>query len=459
MARTPPPGIDPVPTPPIQRGDRATFSARVDAFITWLVNAVTQFGSVATNVYNNAVDAFNSATTASTAATTASGAAQSASDSAAIAAVSATGLTASSSTSLAIGLGTKVFTVPAGKAFVTGIRVSAVNPSNAGQYMSGTVASYSGTTLTVTVDIVGGSGTLNTWNISVTGQRGADGAMGPAGGVAGGSLTGALNEKYGTAISLNGSPNIWSVQGNLMGLTGPGQITGFPAAPQVGARRTLFIGEASTILPSADMQVYGGTTGVALQLSAGDYLDVTAQSATETRVTLRRRNGMAANQPAQTMTLLGTATVSSAVANIDFLNTFTADYDRYEIVVNNAISSAGNNALHMRVAKTGAVDASSSYLSGGSLTSAITISTADNNGIREFSGVIEALGVNADRSTIIRRGVQRRLDTTASLDMFNAFSYQGTGPLTGFRLYWSAGANFTAGTVRVYGIRNAAGVV
>lgn len=71
MAQTPPPGIDPVPTPPIQRGDPATFSDRVDAFIRWLVNAVTQFGAVASNVYNNAVDAFNSATSAANSATSA----------------------------------------------------------------------------------------------------------------------------------------------------------------------------------------------------------------------------------------------------------------------------------------------------------------------------------------------------------------------------------------------------
>lgn len=65
---TQPPNITPVPTPPIQRGDRATFSSRVDAFILWLVNAVTQFSVVATNVYNNAVEAFQSATSAASSA-------------------------------------------------------------------------------------------------------------------------------------------------------------------------------------------------------------------------------------------------------------------------------------------------------------------------------------------------------------------------------------------------------
>ena len=60
MAQTTPPTITGAPAVP-QRGDRATFSGRVDAFITWLSTAVAEFGAVATNVYNNAVDAYNSA--------------------------------------------------------------------------------------------------------------------------------------------------------------------------------------------------------------------------------------------------------------------------------------------------------------------------------------------------------------------------------------------------------------
>lgn len=70
-----PPNIDPVPQPPIQRGDRTTFSSRVDAFILWLVNAVTQFAALASNVYNNALEAVQAAVSASTSAQTAMSAA------------------------------------------------------------------------------------------------------------------------------------------------------------------------------------------------------------------------------------------------------------------------------------------------------------------------------------------------------------------------------------------------
>lgn len=71
MAQTQPPGIDPVPTPAIQRGDPNTFSDRLDAFIRWLINAVTQFTLVSQNVYANAADAFNSAVSAANSATSA----------------------------------------------------------------------------------------------------------------------------------------------------------------------------------------------------------------------------------------------------------------------------------------------------------------------------------------------------------------------------------------------------
>lgn len=61
---TQPPTITPAPNPPPQRGDRTTFSSRVDAFLMWMAAAVAQFQQVATNVYDNAVGAFQSAASA-----------------------------------------------------------------------------------------------------------------------------------------------------------------------------------------------------------------------------------------------------------------------------------------------------------------------------------------------------------------------------------------------------------
>lgn len=77
MSQTSPPTITGSPTVP-QRADRATFSGRVDAFVTWMAAAVSEFGAVAANVYANAVDAYNNAVAASASASTASSAAASA---------------------------------------------------------------------------------------------------------------------------------------------------------------------------------------------------------------------------------------------------------------------------------------------------------------------------------------------------------------------------------------------
>jgi hypothetical protein len=77
------------------------------------------------------------------------------------------GFTATSSSSLAIGTGSKTFTTQSGKGFAIGQRVRATNDADVAKYMVGTVTSYSGTTLIVSVDKVGGSGTLSAWTISI----------------------------------------------------------------------------------------------------------------------------------------------------------------------------------------------------------------------------------------------------------------------------------------------------
>jgi hypothetical protein len=93
----------------------------------------------------------------------------------------AEGLYATSATSLAIGTGSKVFTVEEGKAFRAGDYVlvtSDANPTVNG--MGGQVDSYSDTTLTITVPSGGtlGSGTYADWTIRISGPAGPQGASG-----------------------------------------------------------------------------------------------------------------------------------------------------------------------------------------------------------------------------------------------------------------------------------------
>jgi hypothetical protein len=64
MAVTSPPAMTPAPSPAPQRGDRTTFSDRVDAQVTWQTNKVAEDVALAANVFANATDAAASAATA-----------------------------------------------------------------------------------------------------------------------------------------------------------------------------------------------------------------------------------------------------------------------------------------------------------------------------------------------------------------------------------------------------------
>lgn len=84
-------------------------------------------------------------------------------------------LSATSTTSLAIGTGAKVFTIDSDKYFAAGQYVLAVDDGNSANTMFGTVTSYSGNTLTLDITVTTGSGTIADWTIYVAGARGATG--------------------------------------------------------------------------------------------------------------------------------------------------------------------------------------------------------------------------------------------------------------------------------------------
>lgn len=70
-----------------------------------------------------------------------------------------------SATSITIGTGAKVFSTPANLIFSSILRYRMYSLANPANFVSGT-ASYSGTTLTLTVDLVGGSGTFTDWQLA-----------------------------------------------------------------------------------------------------------------------------------------------------------------------------------------------------------------------------------------------------------------------------------------------------
>jgi hypothetical protein len=90
-----------------------------------------------------------------------------------------------SSTSTVLGTGSKTFTTNLSDtqtAFAVGQRVRvAYTPTPIINYMEGIITAFSGTSLTVLVDLFAGTGTYSAWNILTAGQQGVTGPTGAAG--------------------------------------------------------------------------------------------------------------------------------------------------------------------------------------------------------------------------------------------------------------------------------------
>lgn len=139
--------------------------------------SATTASTAATTATTQATTATTQATNAAASASSASTSATNAAASAALAATLAAGVLATSTSSVAIGTGAKSFTTQAGKQFQAGQFIKVVDSAVTTNYMWGTVTSYSGTSLVIDVTVTGGSGTIASWNISISGSRGVAGAV------------------------------------------------------------------------------------------------------------------------------------------------------------------------------------------------------------------------------------------------------------------------------------------
>jgi hypothetical protein len=160
------------------------------------------------------------------------------------------------------------------------------------------------------------------------------------------------------------------------------------------------------------------------------------------------------------MFLLATATVSSAVANIDFLNVFSSTYDNYIIEILGLVPQ-NNTALNLRLAKSGVVDTGANYYYAGP-------NVTGTNGTSfpiTSAAVTTSSGFGAVTTVEIRNAndaVRHKSMTTVGTFFDNtptantvdySCAYSFASAISGFRLYFGTG-NITAGTVRVYGIKN-----
>lgn len=135
--------LTPPPAAPSRSDVPATFITRADAFINWWSGTFTpEFNALLPEI---------------------------------VLAGSANNYGATSTTSLAIGTGSKSLTVQTDKAFQVGQFVQIANTATPANYMFGQVTAYNASTgaMTVLVSAVGGSGTFTAWTIGLAATGGA----------------------------------------------------------------------------------------------------------------------------------------------------------------------------------------------------------------------------------------------------------------------------------------------
>lgn len=207
--------IAPVPVPagpavPDSSNTEATFDAQWEAFNAWAKNDLQPgINALAVNVKANADDAATSASTATTQAglATTNGAAQvglattqagnaaassgTATTQAGISTAQAAAAAASAASAAAIAgafVGTsatswtpaiapgQVFTTQTGEQYTAGVFLMIVSAGTPGAWGFGQVTTYAGSTLTMDMQVIAGSGAHTDWNISLIGPRGPAGA-------------------------------------------------------------------------------------------------------------------------------------------------------------------------------------------------------------------------------------------------------------------------------------------
>jgi hypothetical protein len=95
------------------------------------------------------------------------------------------GYDATSSSTIEIGLGEHNITIGFGYAYVEGTRIRIISIASPTNYMEGTITLVDENTITFSCDHLTGSGTFNSWNITLTGNIGPTGPTGAASTVTG----------------------------------------------------------------------------------------------------------------------------------------------------------------------------------------------------------------------------------------------------------------------------------
>lgn len=249
-----------------------------------------------------------------------------------------------STSSIAIGTGEKVFTITAGKSFVAGMTVliaDAAAPST--NSMLGTVTSYSGTTLTMSISATVGSGTKASWIISQSAPGGATLTSNTFSGLQ--TFSAGANIASATAIDLT------TATGNTVVITGTTESTSL--AMNTGQQIILLpSGAWPMTFHATTMNINGGED---YTCAAGDRVYVTKDLAGVIRVSVIKQDGTALVSAAAGVTLGSPVATTSGTA-FDYTG-LPSGLKRITLSLE-GVSLSGNDDLLIQIGDSGGLETS-----------------------------------------------------------------------------------------------------
>lgn len=328
-------------------------------------------------------------------------------------------LSSVSTTSLAIGTGTKTFTAEASKQFAIGQTVRATYASDVNKWMQGTVSAYNPTTgsLSISVDTISGSGTYASWALALTGSvgpTGATGATGPAGSTGATGATGPANTlSIGTVTEGAAAATITGTAPNqTLNLVVPKGNTGATGSTgPAGPANSLSIGTVTEGAAAATITGTAPTQTLNLVVPKGNTGDTGATGSTGPQpwsapVAWASTTAYVATAPASCVTYLG----ETYVCTTGHTSTGAFDGSKFVKIAAKGYDGAGSGTVTDVAALTlgtSGTDLSSS-VSNGTTTPAITLNvptaSASNRGALSaadwstFNGKQAALGFAPENS-------------------------------------------------------------